>query len=200
MVAAVQAMPWLKLALSIAYATTLPQIAIVVVILALVGRLERLSHFMLAFCIAALLTVAFWTIFPSFGAFAYFWQADPTFSDRGLLVDAPYARELFELRAGAIDTLSIDELIGLIAFPSFHTAIAVLATYYLWPVRFAGVAALVLNVLVVLSVPIDGGHHVVDVPAGIVTAILGMALAGLWLKGAGDIREEEPAGTLHSER
>jgi hypothetical protein len=80
MIAAVQAMPWVKVTLSIAYVTTLPQIAVVVVVLALANRLERLSHFMLAFCLAALLTVAFWSVFPSYGAFAYFWQADPTLS------------------------------------------------------------------------------------------------------------------------
>jgi hypothetical protein len=198
LVAAMQAMPWVKLTLSLAYVTTLPQIAIVVVILALSGRLERLSHFMLAFCLAALLTVAFWAIFPSFGAFAHYWQADPSLSDRGLIVDAPYARELLALRSGTIDTLSIDELTGLIAFPSFHTAIAVLAAYYLWPVRFAGIAALILNILVVLSVPIDGGHHVVDVPAGILTALAGVVLASLWLRGAPDSSENQPESSGRS--
>ena len=181
LVAAVQALPWLKLVLSVAYMTTLPQIAIVVVILSLSGRLDRLAEFMLAFSIAALITVAFWAAFPSFGAFAYFWQLNPALADSGLIVDAVYARELYDLREGRITALAIDELTGLIAFPSFHTAIAVLAAYYLWPVRFAGVLALLLNILVVLSVPFDGGHHFVDVPAGIVVAALGIVLADLWL-------------------
>jgi hypothetical protein len=188
LVAAVQGLPWLKLVLSVAYMTTLPQIAIVVVILALSGRLERLAEFMLAFCIAALITVAFWAAFPSFGAFAWFWQLDPALADSGLIVDAAYARELYDLQEGRITALSIDELTGLIAFPSFHTAIAVLAAWYLWPVRIAGVAALLLNVLVVMSVPFDGGHHFVDVPAGIVVAALGIVLADLWLS-------KEPVGT-----
>ena len=181
LVTTVQALPWLKLILSIAYMTTLPQIAIVVVILALSGRLEKLSEFMLAFCISALITVAFWSAFPSFGAFAYFWQLDPTLADYGLIVDAAYARELYDLQEDRSTALSIDQLTGLIAFPSFHTAIAVLATWYLWPVRIAGVLALMLNIFVVLSVPFDGGHHFVDVPAGFVVAALGMVLAGLWL-------------------
>ena len=184
MVAAVQGMPWLKITFSVAYVTTLPQIAIVVVVLALSGRLDRLGLFMLSFCISALMTVAFWAMFPSFGAFAYYWEGGLALSDRGLIVDADYARELYDLRAGRIGILVIDELTGLIAFPSFHTAIAVLAAWFLWPVRFVGGIALGLNLLVVLSVPFDGGHHLVDVPAGILTALAGIAVARWWLAGA----------------
>lgn len=185
--ALVQSAPWLKLVLAAAYATTLPQIAFVVVVLALSGRLERLSLFMLAFCVSALATVAFWAAFPSFGAFAYYWEASPRLSDVGLIVDAEYARELYDLKARAIDILAIDQLTGLIAFPSFHTVIAVLAAYALWPVRFVGGAALCLNLLIVLSVPFDGGHHFVDVPAGIAIAAGGLALARRWLRKAAGV-------------
>jgi len=184
MTAAVQGMPWLKITLSVAYVTTLPQIAVVVVVLALAGRLERLGLFMLSFCVAALMTVAFWAAFPSFGAFAYYWESGLAVSDRGLIVDVEYARELYDLQAGRIDVLAIDELTGLIAFPSFHTAIAVLAAWFLWPLRFVGGMALGLNLLVLASVPFDGGHHLVDVPAGILTALAGIAVARWWLAGA----------------
>jgi hypothetical protein len=180
----VQSTPLLKLVLSAAYVLTLPQIAFVVVLLALSGRLERLSLFTLAFSVSALITVAYWAAFPSFGAFAHYREMSPAFSDAGLIVDGDYARELYDLKSGAVEVLSIDKLTGLIAFPSFHTAIAVLAAYALWPVRFVGGAALVLNMLIVLSVPFDGGHHFVDVPAGIAVAVAGLAIAGYWLRRA----------------
>ncbi len=64
---------------------------------------------------------------------------------------------------------------GLIAFPSFHVAWSVLATYAALPKKNICLCLAVLNALVISSTVILGWHYLVDVPAGIL-----LALSCLW--------------------
>mgnify|MGYP001594678625 CR=1 FL=1 len=61
---------------------------------------------------------------------------------------------------------------GLIAFPSFHVAWSVLATYAAQPRKGIFLALVILNVLVISSTVLLGWHYLVDVPAGILLAVL----------------------------
>ena len=60
---------------------------------------------------------------------------------------------------------------GLIAFPSFHVAWSVLATYAAQPRKYIFRGLVVLNALVISSTVLLGWHYLVDVPAGILLAI-----------------------------
>lgn len=61
---------------------------------------------------------------------------------------------------------------GMIAFPSFHVAWSVLATYAVLPRKGIFWALAVLNVVVISSTVLLGWHYLVDVPAGISLAIV----------------------------
>ena len=61
---------------------------------------------------------------------------------------------------------------GLIAFPSFHVAWSVLATYAALPRKKIFVAFAVLNVVVISSTVLLGWHYLVDVPAGVALAVI----------------------------
>ncbi len=61
---------------------------------------------------------------------------------------------------------------GLIAFPSFHVAWSVLATYAAQPRKSIFWAFLILNVMVIASTVLLGWHYLVDLPAGILLAIV----------------------------
>ncbi len=63
---------------------------------------------------------------------------------------------------------------GMIAFPSFHVAWAVLTTYAALPVRRLFWAVAALNVLVVASTVLLGWHYLVDVPAGLLLGALSL--------------------------
>lgn len=63
---------------------------------------------------------------------------------------------------------------GMVAFPSFHVAWSVLLTYAARPDRRLFRAALVWNALVVVSTVLIGWHYIVDVPAGLLLAGLGL--------------------------
>ncbi len=170
-------MPVLSPLLTAAYASSLLQVAIVVPVLALLGRVERLDRFFLAFILAAAVTIGFWAAFPSFGAATHLFSTGAVFDLPGAVVDRAYVKTLLALKAGQLPHIVLAEMKGLIAFPSFHTVMAVLTVYAasavpraLWPV-------VAWNGLVLLSVPVDGGHHVVDIAAGLVLAVAAIAAA-----------------------
>ena len=60
---------------------------------------------------------------------------------------------------------------GLIAFPSFHVAWSVLATYAALPRRPLFLALCALNAVVIASTVLLGWHFLVDVPAGLLLAV-----------------------------
>jgi hypothetical protein len=64
---------------------------------------------------------------------------------------------------------------GMIAFPSFHVAWSVLLTYAALPVRRLFWAAAAWNALVIVTTVVLGWHYAVDVPAGVLLAVLGLA-------------------------
>lgn len=61
---------------------------------------------------------------------------------------------------------------GLIAFPSFHVAWSVLATYAALPYKKIFWGLVVLNSIVIASTVLLGWHYLVDVPAGIALALV----------------------------
>ena len=63
------------------------------------------------------------------------------------------------------------ELGGIITFPSFHAAAAILALWAFWGIWWLRPFALITNVSMLLATPVIGGHYFVDILAGILVAV-----------------------------
>jgi membrane-associated phospholipid phosphatase len=68
---------------------------------------------------------------------------------------------------------------GIIAFPSYHAGLAMITLWGFWRsgtkwIRWPGIA---LALATILSTPVDGGHYLVDVIAGLCVAGCSLALA-----------------------
>lgn len=81
-----------------------------------------------------------------------------------------------ELR-GPAPVLQPDVLTGIITFPSFHMAVAVLFTWGFWRVPVLRWVALILNAIMVVSTPLSGSHYLVDLIAGGLLAVLSIVTA-----------------------
>ncbi|QUS58954.1 phosphatase PAP2 family protein [Pseudovibrio brasiliensis] len=171
-----QNIPLLDTLSSFAYNSSLPQIAFVVLVLSFSGRFERLDNVLNAFVISSLITIVFWALFPSFGSYVHYSLTNEVSEIPGLVVNKENVELILQYRSGDWDTLWVDKLTGLIALPSFHTVMAVLTIYACWGVRFIAWPVFALNMLVLISVPIDGGHHLVDVFAGVMVAVFVITL------------------------
>ena len=164
--------PWLGDLSTLVYMTTIFQVALAITILPLIGRAERARELCLAVMISALAAIAISGIWPSAGALGYLRPEEAFYMQNAPMVDLAYKQAFFDLREGAISLLSLTEPKGLIAFPSYHVALSVLLIVAFRGVRGWFWPLVVLNVLVTLSTPVDGGHHMIDAVAGAVVALI----------------------------
>ena len=149
----------------------------IVLVLGLGGRRAELDRFSIAFMVGALTTVLFWIAFPSYGAFHHRVALGLPVPEQNLSVTTAYSHYLLGLEAGNFVPLRFGELKGLIGFPSFHTVLALLSTWAVWRVRYLGPVMAILNALVLLAIPGDGGHFLVDIAGGVVVTAFAIAAA-----------------------
>jgi membrane-associated phospholipid phosphatase len=179
--------------LAIAYTSFMPQAAIVIVALSLSGHLLRLRLYILSFILAALFTIAVSAVMPAQGVWGHLQLSlanSPSIS--------PVTRELHlavfhGLRDGSFRDLVAHGAEGIITFPSLHTAAGLLFIFAMWPNKYLRWPFVLLNVAMIASTPVDGGHYFSDVVAGTAVAIL------CWMAAARMLRAPMPAAELVSE-
>jgi membrane-associated phospholipid phosphatase len=133
----------------------------------------------LAFLLALVITTAISIFTPAMGTYDYFhFMPDPDVFTPGAYLGQ--LRDLPLVRDGSLRYLSLDTLAGIVTFPSFHAAAAVLYLWALWPVRWIGPFAAVTNVAMLVATPIGGGHYFIDIAGGIAVAVVAI-MAAKWV-------------------
>jgi hypothetical protein len=163
--------------LGFAYLSVMPQIMLLATILGWSGRTKALYGLCLSIAVGALICVSLWTWHPSFGAFAVFNLPHATAAKLGLALDGDYGRYLIALLKNGPGLLSPLELRGIVGFPSFHTVQAIVLIWYARKLPVIRWISLVLNILVLVSTPIQGGHHLVDLFGGAAVALAAVLLS-----------------------
>ncbi|CCM75545.1 conserved membrane hypothetical protein [Rhizobium mesoamericanum STM3625] len=161
--------------LQMVYATSLPQLAVILLVLGLGGRIRLLHHFLMTGVIGALTAIICWFFFPSFGpASIYALPADVT--QRVPLAAGPdYGAQLVQLGRNGAAYLTPRNALGLIGFPSFHTVMAAMSASFMLRCGALGLPFLLLNVLMMPAIIIQGGHNLADVLGGLL--VFGVAYA-----------------------
>ncbi len=147
------------------------------VLLGVTKRYRRLQQFTLAFALALVATTIVSTLAPALGAYHGLNIAPSEyahFTPGGYL---DQLRDFPRVRDGSLRELDITHLVGIITFPSFHAAAAVLYLWAFWSIWWMRPIALMANGLMLAATPIGGGHYFVDVFAGIGVAVLAIAAA-----------------------
>jgi membrane-associated phospholipid phosphatase len=173
---------WLSMTSSIVYVTTITQIALCVIALGMSGNITRGRQLGAAVIISGLICVLTAGILPSAGALGYLRPGAEFFANSSPIVDLEYKQVFFDLRSGAERFISLDNLHGLVAFPSYHGTLSALVVISLWAFRFWRWPALALNFCVILATPVDGGHHLTDALAGVGMAFLAWQLAAAFMR------------------
>ena len=175
--------------LKLAYMTTIPQFAMLVVILGLSGRMRDLHVMITSVTITATLTICFWGLFPTLGAKSMYILPPEIWAAINPVVNEEYAKDLLHIGANGPGLISPKEIRGLIAFPSYHAVLAFTAIYSARNVPIVAQAFLILNLLILPGIFIHGGHHLMDLPSGFV-----MFALGTWLAKRAVYREYEYRG------
>ena len=161
---------WITVALQLAYFTLLPQFVLAIVGLGILQRdRTRLWEFAFHFHVCGVVTLVCSGLFPAACAFTYY--GFDSLLDQGRFID-----HFTSLRAGTFLLLRLDAIEGLISFPSFHVAGALMVTWAFRGHRAWVVPLMLLNAGLIAATMLLGAHYSVDVLATVVvfTASVGL--------------------------
>ncbi len=166
--------------LGLVYLSVMPQMILLLLWLGARNQLEDLYGLALSMAYGAIITLAIWTAFPSFGAFSVYILPDSVAAKLNLIAGFDYAHDLVEMLKSGPGLISPRDLRGLVGFPSYHTLQAIVLTWYArgtllrWPL-------IALNSVVLIAIPLHGGHHVVDIIGGFFVAFIAILMAQMTL-------------------
>jgi len=151
------------------------------IVLTLTSRLVRLQLFVFAFSLALIVTVAISAFMPAIGTYYGLNIAPSQFPSLDASLYAAQLRDILALREGSLRHLELFKLTGIVSFPSFHAASAVLYMWALWPVRGIGGLAVALNLLMIAATPVIGAHYMIDVFGGVALAAISILVGKYFL-------------------
>ncbi len=159
-----------------AYMSLLPQFALVPMVLMIANQLPNLRRWMLAFGLALIMTSALSVFAPAVAAFVYLDLTPQVYANISSTVYT-HVPTLEALRAGTFRSIPLDNLEGLITFPSFHTAGAIMFIWALRKVPYVRWPAIALNAALIAATPIDGAHYFIDLVGGAAVAFAAIAMS-----------------------
>ncbi len=120
---------------------------------ALIKRSDRNRELMWIGMLSALITTSVAGLLPALGPYV-----------KG---DMPaWSAVLVTIRNGSLTRFGLADLTGIVAFPSFHTVLAILLVYVHRPPLRSFVPVAILNAIMLVAIPFAGHHYLVDMIAG----------------------------------
>lgn len=161
--------PTLNGVLRAAYDSLLPQVFGSVLLFAFAGIKGRNAELVLTVCVGTILTGAIAALLPALGPWVHFGY--------GALVpsDTAYVAHTLALREEHAPAFALDGMQGIVCFPSFHTALAMIFTYVHRGIRWSFPLVAAINALMLLSIPSEGGHYLTDMLGGALVAAASIA-------------------------
>jgi hypothetical protein len=160
------------------YESSLLQLVLLLLVLGFGGHTERLHHFLLTAVFATLGTIGFWAILPSSGPSAFLDLPQGVLERVSLVVEPTYGAELNQLMTRGLVAIPPPKPLGLVAFPSFHTVMALMMLWFMprrsllfWPI-------VVLNLAMIPAILLHGGHYLIDILGGIGMFFVALCVAG----------------------
>lgn len=166
-VAYVDSERWLAYALEEAYASFLPQILVIPILLLMFGDNRRAHAFIVACGVLTVLSSAVAAFFPAYGTYIHYGYAGGALAH----IDTHFAYEFVAhfdaVRAVDAFTVTTRSASGILTFPSVHAGIAFLIIWATWRNGWLRYPFLVLNMLMAVSALSHGAHYLVDILASV---------------------------------
>lgn len=161
--------------LALAYHSSGPQVALVVIVLSAVRRLGRLWAFVRLFAATLLVVIVVSAFFPAEGPYAFYAPQEIVPSRLETIGGTWHLDPLSRLRRGEVSIISLADIRGLATFPSFHVCLAMITAWALAPIKIVGPLIVLLNLAVIVATVGAGGHYLPDVLAGWILGIGALA-------------------------
>ncbi len=183
-VAALAEAPTFAKALGYLYHTSLPQIVLTIIVLAALGRELTLHRFLMVGIVSMIITVSIWWLWPSVGPSAFLSIPEDVRLATGLYFDPEYGAYLRHLVEIGPRWVSPEVMTGVVAFPSYHMIMACMVVWFTWRTAFF-LPALVVNALMIPATLSHGGHHLIDLVAGVAVFALSLWITGRLIRTPG---------------
>jgi hypothetical protein len=161
---------WLGSVLNRSYTWVVMLLPLAVVIPVLAGRSKYAREFLVANLISFAIGIPLFALLPAVGPWRYFHI--PATQAQTAFCEAP----LLALRLPGPYVLGSQEA-GIVCFPSFLVAWAILFAAALWGFRSLRIPLVLVSTMVILSTLTTGWHYFVDVLGGILLAVISILLA-----------------------
>ena len=160
--------PRLVMASQVVYHMLWPFALVALFLPTLCGHARDVRRYLLAGTISLFVCLSLFALWPAVGP----WTVEAYPPGKLQAQIGPY---LWALKAQVVP--SGPELQEIVAFPSFHTVLAILSAAALWRIRKLRAVSTGLCVAICISTVTTGWHYVIDVIAGVAVAALSQALA-----------------------
>lgn len=150
-------------------------VALVLCVLFAYRQHAHAQRFFIIMYLNVIVCIILSAIFPAVAGYVFYNLTAQDFHNLSPVVSRIHERVFFALynhTAREIEAPSV----GIITFPSYHAVIAVAMMYASWPLKRLRWVIIPLNMVVLLSTLVVGGHYLTDVVAGTL-----LALAGIWI-------------------
>jgi membrane-associated phospholipid phosphatase len=149
-----------------AYASFEWQPLFIVPLLAIYRLEVRMWTFALACSAALAVTSVIFAFFPAEGAFRHSGLSGSTFLGLSGKTSWYFATVVHLVKDQGVRWLDQHLVAGIVSFPSYHTAVALINAWATWPMRRMRWPFLLVNVAMVLAAIGFGAHYLVDIIAG----------------------------------
>lgn len=170
--------PLLSNLLSVTYSSLAWQPFLLLGILAIVPRGDQGQRFTFAWVLAMSLSLLVFPFAPAVGGYLHHGFVAEAYPHIRVSAAWDFAPVLEGARDGTLRTLGATPVIGMVTFPSFHAAAAVILGWH-WRLVPGATFFVPLNILMLCSTVPVGGHYIVDVMAGCVVAAVAIAASKL---------------------
>lgn len=161
-----QTYPLIHGVLKFAYGSLVYQALYFAVLFGLMGKKRALREMFWIVFVAGVLTAAESIMLPALGTFKTF----------GMEELGPYLPVMEHLRSQSDLHFALNDMTGVVSFPSFHTAMALVYCYGFRRTGPIGYAIVAINILMLLAIPFFGGHYLVDMIGGAFVAAAAIAI------------------------
>ncbi len=174
--------PWAAHIFTVSYMLEGPESIVLLLALCFLKEFAHFHRMALGFLLGGLITVLVAACWPGLSAYIYH-NIDPAqYPHLQVAAATVYKNEFFAMRNHTMQTFP-EAMQGIVAFPSFHCMLAVFAIFAAMAIPIRGLRAgvIMLNILILLSTPVDGGHYLVDSLSGIVIGVMIAVCAVRWI-------------------
>ena len=133
------------------------------------GNFDRASELVAMVILGGVLCVVMSGLVPSAGGAGYFGADGDFYRDYRVVFDSSYKLAFCQLRDGTGMDIFLLRPLALIAFPSYHACLSMQVILVFRDKGLLGFVIIALNVGSMLSLPVQGGHHLSDVLGGLLT-------------------------------